>query len=366
MKETTRKIIITGALIPLFLTGCTTVSAQLTPVPRTLYQKVQYKTVTVMKGDMEPVLELKLKARPADQVDYRIDISDAEVEEVYVNAGEHVTKGQLMVSFLSEKTKESIEEYSSEVKEKQLLLEHYRRLSLYDLQERDYLVKEKKEYPLFEQQEDEIKADQDREDKMRKYVDYTLTLEQLEEDVRVASLFLEEERAKLDSCQLKAEDDGVITYLNKGLLSGYVEPGGLLITETCGENTYEAYTDEDYDFRVGDHFNAEKSGLIYDMKVSEVIPEDSGGRTVVFEPDETLLNPPEGDSLNMTIKKAAMHGVVYVDREAVQNKDGKEFVYTLTPDGYLQPVCVQTGEIVENMIVIKSGLSGGEEVALIK
>lgn len=350
----------------MILTGCGTSETALTPIPRTIYQKADYQTVKVKKGDMKHSIQLKLKARLADQVNYSVDLADAEVEEVLVNAGEHVTKGQLLASFESEETRKAIADYSAELEEKQLLLDHYTRLSMYDLQQRDYIVKEKKEYPLFEQQEDEIKADRDKEDTLRKFVDYNLTIEQLQEDVRLAALFLQEEKQKLENCQLRAEDDGVITYISKGLLSGFAEPGTLLLTETCGENTYEAYTDDDYDFRVGDTYTAEKSGSSYNMEVIAVNEEEGGGRTIVFAPDPTLLNPPEGDSLDMTIEKETLRDVMYVERNAVHAKDERHFVYVRSAEGFLDPVYVELGDEVDNMVVIKSGLTGEEEVAIIK
>ncbi len=351
----------------MILSGCEEKRVyELSPVPREIYQKAEYITTEVKKGDMAPTINLKLRARLADQVNYSIDITDAEVEEVYVSAGERVKKGQLLVSFKSEETKKAIDDYSSELEEKQLLLDHYTRMSMYDLQPRDYIVKEKKEYPLFEQQEDEIKADRDKEDKMRKYVDYSLTLEQLAEDVKVAGLFLQEERAKLERCQLKAEDDGVITYISKSLLSGYAEPGTMLLTETCGESMYEAYKEDDFDFHVDDVLQEERAGFTYDMRVTAIEDEGEGIRMLTFAPDETLVNPPEGDTLDMSITKETLHDVIYVAKEAIHNKEGEEFVYILSPEGFLNPVYVETGETVDDMVVIKSGLSGGEEAAVIK
>lgn len=362
-----RPMLLAVGLFFVCLTGCEKNQAyQMEPVNKTQYQKAGYQTAKVKRGDISPIVQLKLRARLADQVKYSIDITDAEVEEVYVSAGEHVKKGQLLVSFQSEKTQKAIDEYSAEVEEKQLLLDHYTRMSLYDLQPRDYIKKEKKEYPLYQQQEDEIIAQKDLEDTMRKYVDYNLTLEQLEEDVKVAGLFLQEERQKLEKCQLKAQEDGVITYISKALLSGYAEPGSLLLTETCGENTYETYTQDDYAFAVGDIYSAQRAGLTYDMRVEQIEEEEDGSRTIVFAPDETLLNPPEGDTLEMTITKETLKNVVYVERAALHSKDDLTFVYVITPEGFLDPVYVQAGEVVDDLVVIKSGLNGGEEVAIIQ
>ena len=335
-------------------------------VPRQIYQKAEYVTTTVHKGDMEPTFTLKLKAQLANQERYSIDLTDAEVEEVYVTTGERVEKGQLLVSFKSDQTRKEVEQYGADLEEKKLLLEHCIRKSMYDLQQREYLTKERKEYPLYQQQEDEITKRKDAEDTMHKAEDYRMTIAQLEEDVKLASMYLEEANARLERCQIRAVEDGVISYVSKGLMSGYVDPGSLLITEMCGQNTYEAYTDEDYDFEINQKFPAEADNMTYDMVVSEIQEEGNGNRTIIFRPDSELLSPPESSSLEMMIKKASLKDVIFVEREAVNHKDGMDFVYTVTPDGFLDAVVVDMGETVENMVVIKSGLSGDEKVAILK
>lgn len=353
-------------LSAVLLSGCNQAAlAERMEVPRQSYQKAEYVTTTVQKGDMEPIVTLKLKAQLANQEKYSVNLTDAEVEEVYVSTGEHVTKGQLLVSFKSEKTRKEIEQYSADLEEKQLLLDHCTRKSLYDLQQRDYYKEEKKEYPLYQQQEDEITANREAEDNLHKLEDYTLTIAQLNEDVKLASMYLEEAKARLENCQIRATEDGVISFVSKTLLSGYAEPGANLITEMCGENTYEAYTDDSYDFKVGQKFTAVDGTGEYEMVVSE-IQEEGDGRNLIFRPDEELLTPPESSSLEMEIKKASLNDVIYVEREAVNHKDGMDFVYIVTDDGFLDAVVVDAGEIIDNMVVIESGLNGDEKVAILK
>ena len=102
------------------------------------------------------------------------------------------------------------------------------------------------------------------------------------------------------------------------------------------------------------------------MEIISVEEAENGIRIIVFAPDATLLNPPEGDMLDMTIRKEKLKDVVYVEKGAVHSKDGEEFVYLISPEGFLDPVYVQTGEEIEDVVVIKSGLSGGEKVAVIQ
>lgn len=336
-------------------------------IPRKIYQKPEYLTTMVNKGDMKPELTLKLKAQIADQIKYSVDITDAEVDEVYVATGDHVVAGQLLCSFKSEKTKKEVEAYSAELEEKKLMLEHFERMSLFDLQPREYTEKERKEYPLYQQQEDEINKNRDKENKRRKAVDYDLTLSQLQSDVNLAATYLEEAKARMERCQIRAEEDGIISFISTGLMSGYVDPGSMVMTEVIGESTYVGYTVDEYDFKIGDMYEAEDESTTYKMIVSEVAEESSGTRKIVFSPDTTLLDPPDSDSLVMTIHKNQLKDVVYVDSAAInKNKDGETLVYIVSEDGFLDARMVEVGETVDDVVVIKKGLDGNEKVAIIK
>lgn len=358
---------ITLICLATFLGGCGEyVETTEVEIPRKIYQKMEYVTTEVQRGDMKPEVVLKLKAQTADQVKYSVDLLDAEVEEVYVTTGERVEQGQLLVSFKSEKTKKEIEEYSAELEEKQLMLEHFTRMSLYDLQPREYYVKEKKEYPLYQEQEDNINKERDEDNKRRKAVDYDLTIEQLQSDVNLASMYLEEAQARLERCQVRAEEDGVISFISQGLMSGFVEPGAMVMTEITGESSYVAYTVDNFDFKIGDTFEAEDETTTYKMTVSDVSEESSGTKTIVFIPDTTLLDPPDDDSLVMTIQKQLLKDVVYVDAKAVNKVGDMNIVYLVSPEGFLDAREVELGDPVDDMIVIKSGLDGNEKVAIVK
>lgn len=367
------KLLKTAGLVLAFaavavMSGCNEpVQAEKVTIPRKIYEKADYVTAMVNKGDMKPVLTLKLEAQIADQVKYSVDITDAEVDEVFVSLGDHVEAGQLLCSFKSDKTKKEIENYKAELEEKQLMLDHFTRLSLFELQPREYTLKEKKEYPLYQQQEDEINKNRDKEDKRRKAIDYDLTISQLQSDVNLAAAYLEEAEARLERCQIRAKEDGVISFISTGLLSGYVEPGAMVITETIGESSYVAYTIDDYDFRVGDTYEAEDESMSYDLTVTEVTEESSGTRKIVFAPAATLLDPPDGDSMIMTIQKTQLKDVIYVNSKAInKNKEDNKIVFVVSDSGFLDARVVELGETVDDMVVIRKGLDGNEKVAILK
>ena len=82
---------------------------------------------------------------------------------------------------------------------------------------------------------------------------------------------------------------------------------------------------------------------------------------VYFKP-----NAVEGQILDKTLylkfELPELKDVVYVNKYAVVEKDDTHYVYILGDQGLFSVVEVKIGESVENDIIIKEGLEGGEIV----
>ena len=102
------------------------------------------------------------------------------------------------------------------------------------------------------------------------------------------------------------------------------------------------------------------------IKINNVSDNDAAitMRNIIFEPTGNFIDASGQDTFELTIKKASLKNVIYVAKDAIHEKEGKEFVYLVSKDGFLDAAYIQTGEQVDNLVEIKSGLSGGEEVAL--
>ena len=329
-----------GTLFIIFLSGCGNSDVNtVKEIQKTIYQKVSYNTAKVEKGDMEPIITLTLTPDVVETIDYSVNEEKLEVDEILVNAGEKVTQGQVLVTFKAEDIKKAIEEYGDEVKKNQLLLDHYTRLANVD-----------------------------------KKKDYKVEIEKLTDDVDLAKLYLDEEMQRLNSCSIIAEKGGAISYISKALSEGYVAPATCMVTEICGKGTYSAETNDNYDFQIGDTYTAVSGSLDCEMKVVDIINNDENNvsdndtatamRKIIFEPTGNFIDASGQDNFELTIKKASLKNVVYVAKDAIHEKEGKEFVYLVSKDGFLDATYIQTGEQVDSLVEIKSGLSGGEEVAL--
>ena len=327
------KIIISTLVCAILLSGCGQKAYKtVTEIPREINQKEEFQTVPVMKGDMEPVLKLNLTRHDTEKINYSVDESDLELEDILVNIGDNVTEGQMLITFKSEEIKKNIEKYSSEVVKKQLLLDHYKRMYNVDYSDRD----EK----------------------------YSVILEELEDDVNLAKLFLAEEQERYKKCQIVAEADGTITNISNKVLSGLIEPGESLVTQICGQTRYTANTKDDFDFEPDDIYQAIDGEDYYDLKVVEVVPEGDMSRTIVFEPIDITVGL--SDSARMEIKKGKLPNVVYVSSSAIYQKNSDRFVYVVRENGFLEGRFVEIGEEIDDMTIINKGLDGTEEVALIE
>lgn len=326
--------ILAGALMgTLLLSGCgESTYGTVTPPERTLYEKTEYMITDVHKGDMKPTLSLTLKPVDVTRLDYTVDESELELDEILIQAGDSVKKGQVLITFKSDEIKKEIEKYSDELNRKQMLLDHYTRVSnvTYDEKERN----EK----------------------------YGVVLEELADDVLLAKTYLEEAQQRLSKCQVVAKEDGFVSYVSNKVINSYVEQGDVLLTEHCGKNRFAAGVSNDFEFNIGDIYTAGDENVSYDMRVVEINPGEEEERTIIFESVDNAADLGR-ESLKMVIDKPQIDDAVYVDNDAVHYLNDKTFVYVVSEDGFLDAVYVEVDDTVGEYTIIKSGLNGTEKVA---
>jgi multidrug efflux pump subunit AcrA (membrane-fusion protein) len=298
------------------------------------YTKIGYDTTTVQSGDISPVLELSLTPDEFETKSYKIEQSDYEVEKVNVAEGDRVEVDDVMVEFKADDIQKTIDEYTEEKEENEMLIEHYQKLQ-------------------------QISGE-----------DYSSDIEGLREDIDIANTYIEEQNEKKKDYSLIAEKAGTVTYVNEWLNYGYVNANEVLVTVASGSSNYTATTDDSYEFKVGDVYQADFQLASYDMKVVSVneykdAATDKNMKTILFEPMENMTGVTETDKLTMTIKKPVISNVVYVDENVVlESEKGKYYVYTINEDGYRTAVEVTIGDTVDGYTIIETGLTAGEQVTL--
>lgn len=316
-----------GALLLLclgcgLLAGCGSEDAGVVEIQHTPYEKMTYSTTEVQVGDMSPEITLILKAQGYERKTYGATSQDLQLDRVYVSVGDKVKKGDLLVSFQSDSIRETIESYQNQISQNELLIQHYTNLMEID----DSL-------------------------------DYSTDLAMLQEDNKVAALYIEEAENKLAGYQIVAESDGTITEIDEYLQNGCYRPGSRLITEICGTGNYTAVNTENYSFQTGETYTAVCGVASYELELVEIDGED-----LIFEPCSDMSAVSDAEMLTMVVQKPELKDAVYVQADVVHKAGEQYFVYVLDEQGYRDVVWVTPGDRVEPYLVITEGLSGGEKV----
>lgn len=310
-------------LTVLFLcTGCGKQTADVVSIKIEPYEKVEYRTMQVMRGDLSPQLTLTLQAENYEKINYGMMNEELELEAVHVKVGEKVKKGDVLVTFKSENIHEKLKEYKEQRDSNQLLAEHYTKIMQLD-----------------------------------NSVDYRADIAMLKEDIRVSELYIKELEERLKDYRIIAKRKGTITYINEYLQNGYYYPGRNLVSQVCGSEKYTVPATEEYDFKVGKIYTATTGFINYELKLID----DSKGM-LTFEPVHGKAAPREDDLITITLNKTTLKDVVYVDTKAVYKVNGTYFVYVLDEEGYKDVVEVKIGDTFEGYTIITEGLTGEEKV----
>ena len=298
------------------------------------YSIAEAETIEVQRGTIKPVYDSRLELLDYDKKAYRYSQAQynelvqnykLEVDEVHVKVGQRVNPGDVLVSFHSEVLDKEIETNEEKITEANLEIEHYQRLRNIDHES-----------------------------------DYSEDIAKLNRDINACRLHISDIQSSYDKMNLVATDSGTVSFINSIVTNGYVVPDKDLINVVSDSGYYIVDESDIYDFQVGQKFTAETGTSTCEVEVAEP-PEGAMSGKVYFKP-----NAVEGQILDKTLylkfELPELKDVVYVNKYAVVEKDDTHYVYILGDQGLFSVVEVKIGESVENDIIIKEGLEGGEIV----
>lgn len=299
------------------------------------YEKITYTTEPVVRGNIAPMLELRLKADTFERKEYYPDHDEMKVDKVFVKVGDTVREGDTLVTFVSDDLEEERRQYVSRVEEDALLIDHYTKLG--EINQTD---------------------------------EYQESIEGLKKDQQLANLYIKDLDVRMAAYTIKADANGIVSSLSDMLSYGTVYAMDAVVTILCGSDYYTAKTDDDYDFKVGDTFTgtfgvAEYPVVLTGIEELATSTDAEVSRRLTFElADKT--SRPSTDSMQVVIKKQELIDVLYVPKEAVFHSNGKDYVYLLDENGFRHGVSVTVGSTVDDYTVIEDGLKEGDKVVVTK
>lgn len=343
-------IIIFLAVMMIMQTGCSSeVQSEEHKIVIDECERKEYELAEVMKGDLIMTARFALNPDTLCRYDHSIWQDELKVDQLLVAIGDHVNKGQVMVTFKADKLDEEIEKYERRIEEDQLMYEYYTKL-----------------------REKEQKKEKD------KRVDYDQDIKEISDDMTVAQLYLDELYEEIAGYRIVAEESGIVTNIAPMLQTKTATKGTALICVTAGSGLYSVNTAEDVDFQVGQTYTAVyRDGIDVELQVISVEEADAGMadtskenmRKIVFEPVGGILGVPENASLNLEVTGKQVNDVLYIPKSAVKPigyspTQNLNVAYVMCDDGFRESRIIEVGETVDDYIEIISGLEEGEKVTI--
>lgn len=315
-------------LMMLFAVACKEERVALETVTIKPYEREVYETTTVMQGNVVPELNLQLSPVEKQSVSYTPPESEMEVNKVYVKAGDFVKDGDLLVSFKSGEIEKKLTEYRDELKMQELLIEHYEKLMLTDLE-----------------------------------LDYQEDIDLLRNDMIITKLYIAEESAKLEEYNIRAEGDGVVDSVSELMSMGKVNKSDCIVTVVYNTGVYESVVQDDFLFETGSIYPATSNSAVYNMELLSIEEVSDKSKKLTFKAlDVNAVT--RVAFLNLNITKEDLTDALYVEKKAVIEVEGKHYIFKVNEEGFKEGIEVEIGDVIDNYIVIKSGAEAGDRVVL--
>ncbi len=313
--------------------GCDKKGYEIKNIEAEEYVLSDYACAVVHRGDLTPTFDISLMQENIATITYGVSNEDLVLDKLYVSVGDKVHDGQVMATFKANDIEEKLLSTRKDIEDITLHIEHLQRLM-----------------------------------QANSKADYSNQIESLKRKIEVDELYISEYEEKLDGYRIIATTNGTVTFINSDLQNGFLTEIRSLIKVASGNGKYTARTSESYDFKVGDILTAVEEDMEYEMKIVSVEKEalNSGVEYTIlyFEPLIDISAVSDNAKFSIKISKDTVKQVLYVDKKAVKYGNNCTYVLLKNRLGLIEKRIVETGDKIDDYIIINSGLEGDEEVIM--
>ncbi len=320
-----------------------------------------YGLVAVTKDDVLLTKNLTATYMQLNEQTVSFDSGGRRISKVYVNPGDSVKKGDLLIELAQDNLQEQIDEleYRIEKNEKQL--------SYLDAAEK---FDEQSAYTNFvyndpDIDEDDVKNYQKNQDSIAQ--NYRYRREDLNDELEFDKKELAKLKSDYSSGRIVSNMDGIVYTIADGLEGSTSKKD--VVVMTIVDNASGRFETKEPDYASYFH-----DGEPVEMKIVygsasgdyEVVPYDmaSWGETQMFEvfsgPDNEGIDVGTTATINVVLDRRDQ--VLTLPKGAIYHADGKPYVYVLDENDFRQMVWIETGLIGDDLAEIVSGLSEGDKV----
>ena len=322
------------------------------PVIRS-YEAQSYAMAYAERGDMTLSVRVSCTYVPVQQEKLCFAVSGELVDEVFVETGESVKKGQVLAQLQLGDVENRIESCQQRIDSI--------RLSQRQLEER---------WPLEEQRARLSAGPQGAEEAVKALTEsYDRQRQSLSDSLYLLEVQLAEYRRQLADRQIVAGFDGTVTYVRSFQEGARSAIGERVITLSDSTlSLFRAETDQWPNFHEGDEFTIVVSKTEYEAVVTTEaalgLPESSkqeGKKAMVYLTlTQPALDLEENDRGTLTLILDTRTDALTLPEKAVSTLNGKSVVYYLDEEGIRRYREVETGLVAEGRVEILSGLNEGD------
>lgn len=321
-------------------------------------ETVEYMTVPVKREDVIKTAKLRCMYNHTDEEEISIPVKGKKVEEICVQVGDSVKKGDLLLVLTGGDREGGIRELEYNIARNKLLLGYTEMDEAYELSYTwwNYIYQSPGGENVDERREEELEGIRQK---------YRYLREDYQDSIDLDTMQLEIWKQEMSESRLYAGIDGKVSYMMLNLFEGAEAPAGealfrLIDTAHCRfETTQTDYADS---FREGEELELELDAGS-SVKSVRVVPYDMENwqETLSFAvAQDAEIEAGTGGSLNITVEKREK--VLSLPRQMIFTAGEKHFVYVLGEDGLPQVRWVEIGLSGDSLTEIVSGLSEGEDV----
>ena len=313
-------------------------------------EEPEFSMTTVKRGDICEFNKINCEYSESNMQEVVLD-EWVSIEKVCVNEGDEVHEGDVLVkvAYDEEEQEISVEECRYKIKLKKEQIKKTKIMEKLEL----------KKQKLIMDDETALRAIRERYDAERS--GYNTELELLE-------LELKEAKEIQDRYNIKAEMDGVVTYVNHNATEGFNHEWSFGRSRNRG-NRIVAISDGSMPRFTASYSTLKKKTNIKDGDEITVVSGNEEYQTTVQTDGDSIYfmldYTPEVVSGNVAYAKeiiAERKDVLYLPKSAINKMGDKDIVYCEDENGFKNPVEVEVGLIAESKAEIISGLEEGDAV----
>ena len=324
-------------------------------------QKSPYTMTYVSVGDVVLTQQIRCTYRQVTQEDISFSVSGKTIENVYVQKGDPVVKGQLLAELAGSDRQTEIEELEYRIARNELLLSYTDIDKNYERSGRWWTY-------IYQSSGSEEEQERLQKDLERIEQTYRYKREDYQDQIDLYTMQLERILAEVAQTRIYAGMDGEVSFVKSGLQGDTSTEGKTVIQVidnaqclfTSNQTEYGSYFEENEPVEMAIKAGANVITLEaypYDM--------DHWEERIYFElPEEVAFTMGVGTNATITLVLESREQVLCVPKRAVHSSEDGDYVYVLGENDIREIRRIETGLHGDELVEVVQGLTEGESIIL--